>query len=68
MSRKFRVIRDVTKLECPWLDHPFNKGDVVYSYTGQTFGVVGPNGKAVVRYPDLLPFNEIPYDAIEEMN
>lgn len=65
MPEKLQITRDVTKSECPWLDADVPAGSVVYSYTGATYGCVGPDGLAVTLEPDTTPFFQVPRDAIK---
>jgi len=55
--------------ECPWFCHHdvFEKGDVVYRYTGCTYGCISEGGVAVTRSPDQNPFFQVPMDALEEI-
>ena len=59
------LARDVTKTECPWLDHDLKAGEVVHRYHGATYGCVGA-GIAVTEKKDEKPFFEIPSDALKE--
>ena len=63
--RKYTVIRDITTEECPWLENTILKGQIVYSYTGCTYGCIGHNGKAVSLELGVDPFFELPYDSIK---
>jgi len=65
--RKYRLIRDVTKKECPWLDRTFKEGETVYYYSGYTYGCISFNGIAVCEKLDENPFFELPENALEEV-
>ena len=67
MMRKYRLIRDVTKKECPWLDRTFKEGETVYYYSGYTYGCISFNGIAVCEKLDENPFFELPENALEEI-
>ena len=63
---KYKLIRDVTKKECPWLDRTFKEGEILYKYTGYTYGCID-EGLAVSEKLNETPFFELPYDALEEI-
>src|SRR5262245_42290128 len=52
-GRKLKVVRNVTRAECPWLDHDVPAGLIVWEYLGPTYGLkryedlifVSPNGR-----------------------
>jgi hypothetical protein len=68
MLKKYRVIRDVTYNECSWLDRDFIEGEILYEYTGYTYGCISSNGIALTESQDGgEPFFEFPYNAVEEM-
>jgi hypothetical protein len=66
MNEIYKVTRDVTPKECDWLDRTFKKGEIVYLYTGCTYGAIG-SGIAVTEKLNELPFLEIPLNAIERI-
>ncbi len=59
----FEVTRDVTKVECPWLDADVAKGTIVHDYLGCTYGCISWNGHAVLLEPGG-PFVELPSEAL----
>jgi len=59
-----KVIRDITKKECSWLDRDIKKGETVYKYWGHTYGCISPNGVAIVFVKGETPFYEVPKDAV----
>jgi hypothetical protein len=61
---KGMVVREVTPLECKWLQWKVNPGRIVYKYNGCQYGTVGLNGVAVTNEPDELPFYELPFDSV----
>jgi hypothetical protein len=64
----YRVTRDVTPTECPWLERVICRNERVFIYTGHTYGCVGPGGVAVVKQPGSdEPFFELPRNALERM-
>ena len=67
--RVYVLKKRVDHYDAPWFDRSqvFEKGDMVYEYTGATYGCVSDNGVAVTRVPDQTPFIEIPEDALEEV-
>ena len=64
---KLIVDRLVTVDECPWLDEDVQPGTTVFTFSGQTYGCIGPNGIAVSYSPYEYPFFEIPRNAIKEI-
>ena len=65
--KPYILIRDVTQLECDWLERPFKKGDIVYSYTGFTYGCISDTGSAFTLFENKYPFFELPNDAVEQL-
>ena len=55
--------RDVTIEECGWLDKDMKKGEVVFFYSGYTYGCIN-EGTAVTKEDGVLPFFELPDDAL----
>jgi hypothetical protein len=66
MSEIYRLIRDVTPKECEWLPRIFKKGEILYLYTGCTYGAID-YGVAITEKLDEWPFLEMPLDAIERI-
>ena len=65
MARKMRITKRVDKTVQTWMrDEVFEVGDVVYEFSGYTYGCVG-SGIPVTRVPDELPFCEVPRDCVE---
>ena len=62
----YKVIRDVTRAECPWLGTRIEEGTRVYPYKGCTYGCVGA-GVAVTLVRDKTPFFELPRDALKRI-
>ena len=60
-----RLIRDVTKEECPWLHADMKVGDVVYSYLNYTYGCIGSDGEAFSMVFGEDPFFELPIDSVK---
>lgn len=60
----YRLIRDVTQEECPWLDRDFEMNEVVYAYWGPTYGCIG-EGSAVSLKRGETPFFELPIDCLD---
>ena len=61
----YRLSRDVTTAECPWLDRDFAAGEIVHRYSGHTYGIISPSGVACCDEEGTTPFYEIPIDALE---
>ena len=65
MDNQVTLTRDVTTEECDWLDRDYLKGEKLFRYDGFTYGVIGEDGVAVSEESQVLPFFEIPRDAIQ---
>lgn len=65
--QKFKLTRDVTKKECPWLDRDYKKGEELFEYAGHTYGCISPNGIACSDKDQESPFYEIPKDSLERI-
>ncbi|HWE16902.1 MAG TPA: hypothetical protein VG758_06930 [Hyphomicrobiaceae bacterium] len=61
----YRITRDIDKREQPWMG--ISAGEIVYAYTGCTYGCIGA-GLAVSRRLGETPFFEVPKDGIEPIN
>ena len=61
---KLRVIRDVTRTECDWLEEDIPKDTIVFSHR-HTYGLISHNGWGVTKEPGVAPFFELPLDALE---
>jgi len=64
---KFKIIRKVTMQECDWLSCDIEKGEIVFEYTGHTYGCISSEGTACTYREVAEPFFEIPNDALEEI-
>jgi len=66
----YRVTRDVTVAECPWLagNGPGNidEGTTVYKFLKPTYGAVRDFAATLDPEGDY-PFFELPYDAVEKI-
>ena len=65
--KTYNLTRSVLSDECPWLEEEMLEGDIVYEYTGHTYGCITPNGTAVTFEPDKAPFFELPNDSLKEI-
>ena len=63
MSEAVELTRNVTREECFWLDRDYEKGTVMWPWTGGTYGACG-DGEALTEKPGKQPFHEFPKDAI----
>jgi len=59
----YKLNRDVTPRECPWLHRTFKNGEIVYRYFGYTYKLIG-SGSAFSEKIDTPPFFELPNDAL----
>jgi hypothetical protein len=66
--KKFLVMRDIGSTTCPWLDKRIHEGDIVYEYTGFTYGLVSDEGIAVTYEPGVTPFFELPTQHLKEIS
>lgn len=64
MSVKGMIVRELTLVECPWLDWRINPGRTVFKYSGCTYGCISEEGIAVSDKSDETPFYEVPFDAV----
>ena len=61
---KLKLIRNVTKEECSWLDKTFEKDDEVFQYYGCTYGCISNYGVACSIEKDKEPFFELPLNSV----
>ena len=62
---KFSLVRDVTRLECDWLERDYLLGESVYKETGVSYGAVSYGGIAVTDKPGKMQFFELPRAALK---
>lgn len=63
---KYSVTREISTLECPWLQEPILAGTVVFEYIGETHGAITKSGVAVTLSADLgAPFIELPRNSLQ---
>jgi hypothetical protein len=60
---KIKIIRNIPKFECSWLNNRIKKGEEFYIYYGYTYGAISKNGIAVTEKKNKTPFFEIPLDS-----
>ncbi len=60
--------RDVTPDECPWLEDTMKKGTRVFLFHGHTYGLIGPGGVATTEKFNVMPFTELPDEALAPEN
>lgn len=69
MTDRLRIVRPVTKAECPWL-HDCDElaaGDTVFRFHGATYGCINhEKGIAVSKVDGENPFFQIPHDGFVE--
>jgi len=65
---KFILTRDVTRDECSWLYRNFKKGDIVYYYSGFTYGSCSSAGLPFTIEDCETPFFELPKDSVEKLH
>ena len=61
---KYKLNRNVTIEECDWLKRDMEKGEIVFSFGGCTYGCVSPNGIACTEVKNETPFFELPEDCL----
>jgi hypothetical protein len=59
---KLKLIRNVTKKECSWLDRDYLTGEEVFEYSGHTYGCIS-SGIACSEQDGETPFFELPIDS-----
>ena len=63
--KMFRLTREVTMKECPWLPVDYPASTLFYEHTGPTYGCIQDTGTAVCEEPGG-PFVEIPTNALKD--
>jgi hypothetical protein len=61
-----KVNRLITTDECPWLREDIREGVYVHKYKGHTYGCLSKESVAVTLQKNILPFLELPKDALSE--
>jgi len=64
---KYILSRDVTIDECNWLSRNFKKGDIVYYFSGFTYGCCSSAGLPFTIEDGETPFFELPKDSVEKL-
>jgi hypothetical protein len=64
---KFKLNRDIPKSECDWLPRDFKKDEIIFEYTGYTYGCCSRTGTACTILANETPFLEFPNDALEKV-
>ncbi len=59
------LTRDVTTKECEWLERDFKRGEIVFPYSGATYGCISYGGSAFTLEDGKTPFFELPNDAVQ---
>ena len=62
---KLILNRDVDMGECHWLERDYKEGELVFDYTGYTYGCCTDSGVPVSEIEDASPFFELPADAVD---
>jgi hypothetical protein len=65
MVRKYILIKDVLGKDYSWVPRDFLKGEIVYGYSGATYGCISAHGIAITEKPRKEPFLELPRDSLE---
>lgn len=62
---KLKLIRNVTQVECPWLDREFKEGEIVYEYYGEIDSpVLGMYQVYVTEKSGQTPYFGLPMDSV----
>ena len=64
---KYILTRDVLISECTWLKRDFLKGEILHLFDGATYNCISKRGFAFTEELDVLPFFEIPQDAVTSL-
>ncbi len=65
---KYKTTEDIGCDDYPWLEDDIEKGTIVYSFTGCTYGCISPYGTAFTFTKDALePFFELPDNSVEKV-
>jgi hypothetical protein len=59
------VTRTVTTDECDWLEQDIQKGQIVFVFTGCTYGAINSGIAVSLTGAHDNPFFELPQDALE---
>ena len=63
---EYKVVRDITREECDWLDKDIKEDTIVYKFYGVTYGCISSNGIAVTLSSEGdNPFFELQYDSLK---
>jgi hypothetical protein len=63
-SKVFRLTRDVTKHECPWLYRDYKKGEIVFEYPLYIQGNITNEGIACSDRDWESPYFELPKNCL----
>lgn len=64
----YQAVRNVEITECYWLQEAVKKGEILYGYSGVTYGCCSSSGLVVTRdRHGNEPFFEVPSDSIERI-
>lgn len=66
--KRFKLTREVTVEECPWLCVNLPAGTIVYESFGYDYGCTSEAGVSVTLAAGEYPFMEVPETAIEEVS
>ena len=61
-----KLTRTVEPSECDWLDRIYFKNEVVFEYSGCTYGCITPDGIACSEDGET-PFFELPRNAVKQV-
>lgn len=62
-GKRLKVVRDVTREECPWLKHDIPSGTVLFEYRGPTYGIKNDDHTAV-SLDGGIPFFQLPTNSL----
>ncbi len=65
--KNYMLNESVKSEDFHWNPPNLSGGQVVYEYTGYTYGCISPTGIAVTLVPDETPFFELPRHLLTEI-
>src|SRR5215510_2405241 len=65
-GRRLKLVRNVTRAECPWLAHDFTAGTMVVEYRGPTYGLRQHDDLTFVSFDGGAPYFQLPSNSLVE--
>jgi hypothetical protein len=65
-GKRLKLVRNITRAECPWLDHDLAAGTMIVEYRGPTYGLRKHDDLIFVSFEGGTPFFQLPIDSLVE--